>query len=358
MGGAEKSLTQLAVGLAKRGFQPEVYSLGPKPERRDALVTALSEAQLPVHYLGCTRWWQFWSAVRRLCHLFREQRPQCVQTFLFHANVVGALAARRAKVPVIFLGLRVAEPVSWRWRVQRWLASQIRQFVCVSESVASYACSVGGLPAAKLTVISNGIDLEAVDARSPADLQDLGIASGRQAIICVSRMDRQKGIDWLLDHAPALLQRLPDHELVLVGEGPYFQSAQRKVKASRLADRVHLLGWRDDVLEMMKAAHLFVLPSRWEGMSNALLEAMACQLPVVAMDVEGVREVVGPGSAEQVAPLGNSEEFLKRVVALAESPQRARRLGQQNRRHVAEHFSLQRVNDAYTGLYETGDPYH
>jgi starch synthase (maltosyl-transferring) len=281
-----------------------------------------------------------------------------VQTFLFHANVVGAIAARRAKVPAIFLGLRVAEPVSWRWRVQRWLASQIRQFVCVSESVASYACSVGGLPAGKLTVISNGIDLEAVDARSPADLQDLGIASGRQAIICVSRMDRQKGIDWLLDHAPALLQRLPDHELVLVGEGPYFQSAQRKVKASRLADRVHLLGWRDDVLEMMKAAHLFVLPSRWEGMSNALLEAMACQLPVVAMDVEGVREVVGPGSAEQVAPLGNSEEFLKRVVALAESPQRARRLGQQNRRHVAEHFSLQRVNDAYTGLYETGDPYH
>ena len=68
MGGAEKSLTQLAVGLAKRGFQPEVYSLGPKPDRRDALVKVLSEARLPVHYLGCTHWWQFWSAVRRLCH--------------------------------------------------------------------------------------------------------------------------------------------------------------------------------------------------------------------------------------------------------------------------------------------------
>ena len=358
MGGAEKSLTQLAVGLARRGFLPEVYSLGPKPDRRDALVRVLSEARVPVHFLGYTRWWQVWSAVRRLCHLFREQRPQCVQAFLFHANVVGALAARRAKIPEIFLGLRVAEPVPWRWRIQRWLASQVRQFVCVSESVASYARSVGGLPAHKLTVIPNGIDLETVDARNPADLQALGIASGHQAIICVSRMDRQKGIDWLLDHAPALLQRLPGHELLLLGEGPYFQSAQQKVKACHLSDRVHLLGWRDDVLEIMKAAHLFVLPSRWEGMSNALLEAMACQLPVVAMDVEGVREVVGPGSAEQVASLGNADEFLERVVSLAESPQQARCLGQENRRHVAEHFSLQRVSDAYAGLYGRGDPCH
>lgn len=356
MGGAEKTLTQLAVRLAERGFLPEVYSLGPKPDRRDALVKVLSESRIPVHYLGCTRWWQFCSAVNRLARLFREQRPQSVQAFLFHANVVGALAARRAKIPAVFLGLRVAEPVAWRWYVQRWLASQVQQFVCVSEAVASYARSVGGLPAHKLTVIPNGIDLETVDARSPADLRDLGIPSGRQVIVCVSRMDRQKGIDWLLGHAPALLQRLPGHELILLGEGPYFQAAQQKVKSSGFSDRVHLLGWRDDVLEIMKAAQLFVLPSRWEGMSNALLEAMSCQLPVVAMDVEGVREVVGPGSAEQVAPPGNADEFLARVVSLAESPRQARCLGQGNRRHVAENFSLQRVSDAYAGLYGTPDP--
>ena len=149
------------------------------------------------------------------------------------------------------------------------------------------------------------------------------------------------------------MQRLPDHDLVLLGEGPSLPAAQNQVQSAGLTDRVHFLGWRDDVLQILRAAQLFLLPSRWEGMPHALLEAMACGLPVVAMDVEGVREVVGVGQAEQIATAGDAEEFLKKAVFLGQSPTDATRLGQQNRQFVAENYPLQNTCEAYAALYGT-----
>src|SRR6185369_802758 len=112
-GGAEQALVNLATGLNRERFSPMVYSLKPRP-KNDLLVQRLVEAKIPVHFLELRSRWQFFSALSRLTHLFLQQQPQIVQSFLFHANVVATLAAQRAKVPRMVTGIRVADPSTWR----------------------------------------------------------------------------------------------------------------------------------------------------------------------------------------------------------------------------------------------------
>src|SRR5690349_4914284 len=105
-GGAEQALVNLATGLSRERFSPVVYSLQSRP-KNDLLVRRLEEAGIPVHFLDVHSHWQFFSAVSRLAELFRQQQPQVVQSFLYHANVVGTMAARKANVPRVVAGIRV-----------------------------------------------------------------------------------------------------------------------------------------------------------------------------------------------------------------------------------------------------------
>ena len=114
VGGAERQLVQLATGLDRRFFKPRVYALGAAPPPgRDTLVRELQAAEVPVDFLQARGWWDFGHTVERLATLLRQFEPQVMQTFLFHANVVGASAARQARVPCLSLGLRVNDPRWW-----------------------------------------------------------------------------------------------------------------------------------------------------------------------------------------------------------------------------------------------------
>ena len=172
--------------------------------------------------------------------------------------------------------------------------------------VAEFSAKRAGLPPEKLVVIPNGIDLDKYPARQPADLRAFGIAAGRRAVTFVGRLEPQKGVDWLIATAPHWLAKLPDCDLLLVGDGPLRPSLEAAAKAAGIADRVHFAGWRPDVPEILAASSLLVLPSLWEGMPNVVLEAMASRLPVVASDVEGVRELLGPNAARQTVAHGDS----------------------------------------------------
>ena len=145
----------------------------------------------------------------------------------------------------------------------------------MSQAVADFSAARLGLPAEKLVVIPNGIDLDKYPARQPADLRAFGIAAGRRAVTFVGRLEPQKGVEWLIETAPLWLAKLPDCDLLLVGEGPLRASLEAAARAAGIADRVHFAGWRADVPEILAASDLLVLPSVWEGMPNVVLEAMA-----------------------------------------------------------------------------------
>ena len=343
----------LATGISREKFSPTVYSLGPRPQNA-LLVQRLEEAKVPVHFLNLRSRWQFFTAVSRLAKLFGQQQPQVMQSFLFHANVVGTMAARRARVPHVVAGIRVADPSSWRQQVERWLAPRMDKIVCVSHAVADFCRIKCRLPAEKLAVIPNGVDLSRFENVQPANLSELGVPAGRRAILYAGRLDRQKGLDWLLKEVmPRVCEQLPEHHLLIVGEGPQKQELKQIAGAGDVSSRIHFTGWRPDVPQLMAASDLLVLPSRWEGMPNVVLEAMASHLPIVATQAEGILELLGETAAESTCPADDAAGFAQRMIRLVQDRGLARRLAEQNHERVAARFSLAAMIRSNESLYES-----
>ncbi|MCE5266400.1 MAG: glycosyltransferase [Planctomycetaceae bacterium] len=358
IGGAERHLTQLAVRVDRRRFSPVVYCLGPKPPRDEAsCVPALLAAGVEVHCLNARAIWQFPVVVHRLRRLFDAQNPQVVQTFLFHANVLGRIAACCAGVKTILAGVRVAErSARWHLWLDRMTHRCVDRYVCVSQSVADFSSQYAGLPAEKLVVIPNGIDLGKYPAGDCPDFlkatrEMLGIPPGRRAITFVGRLTPQKGVDWLVETAPQWMAQLPDCDLLLVGDGPLRDSLEAAASSAGIANRVHFAGWRPDVPQILAASSLMVLPSAWEGMPNVVLEAMASRLPVLATDVEGVLELLGPNAPPQTVRYRDTQMLTQRLVALMSDPSGAAAIGAENRRRAEQHFAISRTVAAYEDLW-------
>jgi glycosyltransferase involved in cell wall biosynthesis len=352
MGGAEQAMVDLATRLEWIHFEPIIYCLGPRPQVEEAsCVPALEDAGLEVQFLDAQSAWQFQPTVRRLEALFRKQRPALVQSFLFHANLVSRLAARRAGVARVVAGVRVAERRRWHLWADRLTSSLVDRYVCVSDAVARHSARRGGLAHDKLVVIPNGIDVTKYTDVLPVDLQMLGATAGRRLVTYIGRLDGQKGVHWLIKTAPRWLSRLPDCDLLIVGKGP--QQARLEASCQRLgiAARVHFVGWRPDIAEILATSHLLVLPSRWEGMPNVVLQAMASRLPVVASDAEGVRELLGPEADAQVVRYGDSQAFAEKVVKILCDQSVAADLGSKNRLRAESEFTLERVVAAYQSLW-------
>lgn len=354
VGGAELALVELATRLDRARFSPVVYCLAPRPERPEASCAArLEAAGIPVHCLGARRWKHAAGAIRRLVGLLRRQRPHLLQSFLFHANLAGRIAARLAGVPRVVAGIRVAERQAW-WHLwlDRLTCSWVDRYVCVSRAVAEFSIRKGRLPSRRVLVIPNGVDVARYPACQLADLTQLDIPPGSRVVTFIGRLDRQKGVDWLLETAARWIQEVEDCHLLIVGEGPWYPLLVAKAHQTGLSCRVHFVGFRRDVAEILAASALVVLPSRWEGMANVLLQAMASRLPVVATDVEGVREVLGEASAAQVVPFGDTEGFARRVIDLLKDAVLAASLGEANRRRVESAFRIETTVQAYERLWD------
>lgn len=342
-------LTELALGLDRRRFEPRVFAIQPEPAPpRDELVARLREAGVPVHFSNARRKSEALRVVAGLTREWKAWRPAIVQTFLFHAGILGRFAAARARVPHLVAGIRVAERrQSWRLWLDRLASGRVERYACVSQSVADFTAHQGGIARAKLEVIPNGIDAATIASAPPAEA-----LPGQRRILFAGRLDEQKRVDWLLRAASVFLPALPGHDLLIAGDGPQRDSLIRLAAELNISDRVHWLGFRSDVPSLLMASEMLVLGSAWEGMPNVVLEAMACGKPVVSTLVEGVEQALGARFEEQTAPTTDSDAFASRVIAIANDPVLAARLGEANRERVIAEFSLARMIAQYESLYE------
>lgn len=351
-GGAERTLVKLATGIDRRRFSPVVYSLWDRPASgSDLLVTQLEAAGIPVRFVGLRRPTQLLRGSRRLRRLLAEQQPELVQCFLFHANVLGTWAARQIGTAPIALGVRVADPSPWRAMIERLAARRADRIVCVSQSVAHHVQIQGRFPAEKLTVIPNGLDCPAWDLAAAQPLtQPMDLTSGSPVLAVVGRLHPQKGLDWLLRVLPRIVAEFPQARLLLIGQGSQAGDLRAQTESLGLTRHVEFLGWRPDIPAILRRVSLLVLPSRWEGMPNAVLEAMAASLPVVATPAEGVAELLGDSPA-QLVPFGDDERLAAAIASILRDPVLAQDLGRRNRCRVEADFSTAGMIAAYETLY-------
>ncbi|MFD9307147.1 glycosyltransferase [Streptomyces sp. NPDC060048] len=293
--------------------------------------------------------------------LIGRVRPDILHAHSAKAGLAGRLAVR-GTVPTVF------QPHAWSFdavggataalalRWERFGARWADRVLCVSEAERRTGEAEG--IAARWSVIRNGVDLEhfrpgdpdpALDkarARAELTLPEAFQGDGPLAV-CVGRLCQQKGQDILLRAWPELLGAVPGARLALVGDGPDTERLRRAAPPG-----VHFAGAARDIRPWLRAADLVVLPSRWEGMALAPLEAMACGRPVLVCDVSGARESLPPGQRrlclvepEDPTALANA---LGRLLA---EPRLLAELGEQAQRHARMDFDVRRTTDAVTGLY-------
>ncbi len=349
-GGAEKQLTLLATRLPRDRFDVHVCAL----TRSGPLKQPLVEAEVPLHAID-KRWKVDPAAYFRLLQLIRRLRPQLVQTWLFAANAYGRQAARQAGVPHIVAAERCVD----RWKVwheltlDRYLARHTDRIVTNSSGVVDFYAR-HGIDRAKFEVIPNGIEVRPVpQPRVRAEvLLELRLPPDARLIGAVGRLWPQKGYKDLIWAAELLKVVRPDTHLLIIGDGPQRAQLLRWRDGLAIGDRVHFLGHRSDVATLLPHFSCFWLGSTYEGQSNALMEAMAAGLPVVATNIPGNRDLVVPDETGFLFPVGDRATLARCTHRLLDEPALAQRMGQAAQRRMREHFGVAQMVDRHAALYD------
>jgi starch synthase (maltosyl-transferring) len=351
-GGAERALVHLACGLQARNIDVFVISLKPLPESgRRELVDRLEEQGIACATLGIQGAAGFLRARKRLRSMLVTFQPHLVQSFLHHANILSAMTWHSKDPWKVIAGYRVADPGRWRRFLERRYRQRWCHFTCVSSDVAEDIISHVGVDREHVTTIPNAVDIARFRDARPLSSTDLGIPQGRRILGFIGRLHPQKGLEPLIPHLPRLFDMLPEHDLVIAGEGPRRVALRKAVQRQGLDDRIFLVGWSDKIPSLMASLDLLILPSSWEGMPNVILEAMAAEKPVVSFAVQGVADLLGDAGSPQVAAAGDYADFCQKVIDIVTSPERARQLGQRNATW-AEQFSIGAMVDRYNQLYD------
>lgn len=349
-GGAERCCTQLAIYLNRKKHSVRVISIGPTPKspHESLLWNSLLKHNIQVEFLNASKSIELPWARNKLLRLIRQSKPDIAQTFLWHANLLGAWIYPKFQVPVV-AGARVREPRSYRSKLAWTWRNRVQKVVCVSDEVATWCSKHEGFSFDKLQVIPNGID-PPTNWKDPSNRSESS-NSEEKILLFVGRLEEQKGIDILLEKAPSILQALPEFQLVIIGQGSWSLRWQQWLEESSFAHRVKLLGPRSDVMDWMRRSSLLVLPTRYEGMPNVVLEAMSLGLPIACMRVEGISQLLGETLDEQSVSAQDWEAWEKLVIHLAKDPQTRKSLAIANRDRVENHFKLDIQMQKYELLY-------
>jgi glycosyltransferase involved in cell wall biosynthesis len=362
-GGAERSLAALAPAYAERGIALDVGYLHDRPGLHGELRAAGASLFSLAGPGGRVGW------VRRTQRLLRARRPRLVHTTLIEADLVGRFAARGVGIPVVsslvnpqYGPEHVDHPGFAPWKVHtarivdRATAGWVARFHAITRYIAQVMGTRLAVEGRRIDVIPRGRDPASLgrrtSARRRAGRRGLGITDEAPLVLAVARQDRQKGLDVLLRALPLVARRAPDATVVVAGrEGNETARLRRLVEGLALADRVRFCGPRDDVPNLLCAADVFVLPSRWEGLGSVLLEAMALEAPIVASDLPAVREVLRPGRDAVLVP-PDAPEPLGEALAEAILDRRggaARARAALDR--FRERFTIDRVADQMVAFY-------
>ena len=350
MGGADRQILYLARALLAQGYETRLISMTPLAEMgREAV-----DGGLPIMSLEMERGRADWGAFQQLVTLLREWRPHLLTSFMYHANLLGRLAGRRAGVPLIVTSIRSERNGSafrdWLMRLTNWMDHRC---TTNSQQVAASLEQRGLLPPGKSRVIPNGVDVAALTASADERSRvrnELGLEASEFLWLAIGRLLPQKDYPTLLRAFQPLAQ--DGARLSIAGRGPLLDELQQEVQRLGIASRVGFLGVRHDVPALLAAADGFVLSSAWEGMPNVVMEALAAAVPVVATRVGGVAELVESGKSGWLVPPEDPGALTQSMRELMSVPvEQRRRMGLRGRDHVAAHYSLNAMADQWLALF-------
>ncbi len=345
--GAEKQLVLLATGLPRAEFNVQVTCLtsgGPYE-------AALHDAGIPVTVLG--KKFQFDPlAFFRLRKHLRQRQPDILHTWLFAANSYGRLALPRGTNTRVIVSERCVDSwKSWQLQIDRRLVSRTDCLVGNSQAVVDFYRPLG-YPDAKLRVIPNGVEMPPAPRQTRAQfLKELKLPEDAKLAMFVGRLAPQKRVTDLLWSIQLLRQVDPRAYLVVVGDGPLRASLEQFAREVEAFSHVRFVGHRSDAASLLHHADVVWLSSEFEGMSNSLMEAMACGCPIVASAIPPNQELIQHGIHGYLVNVGDTAGFAQFTLKLLNDSDLAAQLGTAAQERVATELSVPRMIERYVELY-------
>ena len=343
LGGTERQMTELIRRLDRHKWDVRVACLRNRGACLERVAAAAPCAMFPV---GSFKQPHVLFQLRSLVRWCRANRFAVVHAVDMTANIFGLPAAAMAGVPVRIGTRREVNP----GRKAIPLLMQRAAYECAHVIVANARAAADRLrfervAGHKVAIVPNGLDVGCFTARR--------VRAPVRRVVMVANLRPEKGHDVLIDAAAHVLGRFPDARFELVGSGPEHGALAALANTRGVSHAVSFPGHCDAVPERLAAADVFVLPSRSEALPNALLEAMAAGLPVVASSVGGIREVLDEGKTGLLVPAGDSRALADALIRLMGDGALAERLGAAARAHVETRYSFDRMVTSFEQIYLT-----
>ncbi|MFW5967072.1 MAG: glycosyltransferase [Persicimonas sp.] len=345
-GGAESRIKTIAEWLDRERYELRVCTFW----KAGHTAEHVEEMGVPVDVLEVDPAVKNARATFRLWQYLRDVEPDILHSSIAEANFHGALAGAAAGVPV-----RIVEEVGIPDRstpgraVFAGIYRLVDAIVGVSEATCDYLRDREWAPADRVRLIHNCVRPQFLE---PAPGEPIEVDASFR-VVTVGRLAPVKNHKGLIRAFAGVVERVDDAELLIAGEGPMRPDLEALIDELELEEHVELLGFRDDVPRLLESADAFVLPSFSEGLSNALLEAMARGLPVVASDVGGNPEVVEHLGRRWLLAPRDLDAWTARLIQLAEMPGGERdELGERARGVIEEHFSPEVYTEHLEAMYD------
>jgi glycosyltransferase involved in cell wall biosynthesis len=363
-GGSRKHVLDLLVGLDPDRFrQTVVYGKARDPGfgQTVAEVTAGRVEAIPWDVLRSVSPVADLRSYRFLRRVLRSRRFDIVHCHCGKAGLLGRLAARDLDVARVYtphcfpfcMTARASVRAFFR-SVERFAGRYTDRLIAVAPSEAEIAVTAGIVPAGKVVTIENGVDPQifAVAIDRERKRAELGLAAQAPVLLSVGALRPQKGQRLLVEAVPLLAARHPHLQVLIAGEGRLRAMLEGLICRLNVGDRVHLLGAREDIAELLQVADCLVLPSVWEGGPYTLLEAMAAGTPVVGSRIPGVTDWVREGHTGRLAEPGNPASLADAIDQTLSRPEESRRMAAEAREMVLRRNTRERWLTDMAALYE------
>ena len=352
IGGAQEVVRTLSAYLIERGSPTVVCTLRDGPLRSEIEAMGITVEVLPGRshsFLSLPIFIKEIAGIRKgLIRLVQKYQIDVVQTHLLRSLdfLVASLKLSYPKLLVFWtvhnylFELRADQLPGQHWLLKpkkyihnalyRMVADRVNGFIAVSDEVEQAIRQTIRVDRSRITTICNGVDVRRYQRKVDrmAIRTSLGLEEEDQVMILVGTLKEQKGHYYLIQAAASLIAQNNNLHILFPGDGPLRASLQQQVQQLGLEKHIHFLGSRKDIPDLLAASDYFVLPSLWEGLPMALIEAMAGGLPVLATCVSGSQQVVVPGETGLLVPPGDVDQLRQAMAEMIANPERAKKMGQ------------------------------
>lgn len=323
----------------------------------------LENAGIPVFYLNL-RPISIFVSIFRFRSIIKDFRPDILVTYLIHADLFGRLFGRLFGIKKIICNQR-GKLLQWEFLriVDYATKSLVTKYIVQTKIAQRELMQKLRLPKERFMVIPNAIDTEEFNFEMDRGKKraELSLASDDIVITCVSKLRRGKGHKYLLEafeqlrHYSERLQKSHTNrrfKLLIVGDGEQKEILLKQIESYKSKSNILFIGNRNDVKELLRISDIFILPTLGEGMSNALLEAMASGLPVITTDIPENNELIKNGKTGILVPIKDSDSLAKSIEDLLSDGERRKNLSENSKRNISEYFDVRIVVSKLTGFLD------